>query len=425
MSTTQSALRRHPWWRDRVSKSRGLALCFVALRVAVSWWALLTAVTAVLSPPVALVNAILLYPPLALVIGIRAAIAQHRALSGARAGWAPLALGHRHALSLDLAQEPALRMARGVVESTFGSVEQRLADGTLFVRISSADSRSWWTRALGADLLTITINEDGPGHSAIELAGEPAQRWFYRFLWVDGGRCRARVEALAHAVRGHQRAQREVNEATAHRDALQTRLSQAELLLLRAQIEPHFLFNTLAHLRSSIQSDPNAACAMLDQLVEFLRATSRVATHALTPLSAELSRVETYFKLMATRLGGRFRFTIDCEPDLGSCEVPAASVLILAENAIKHGIERIDTPGAVAVSCRREDDRLVITVHNDGPPLTPGVSSGVGLSNLLARLDLCFGSGADLCIEDGEHTGVQVSMRVPMRVPVRGDEHAR
>ena len=369
----------------------------------------------ILSAPVALVNAMLLYPPLALAIGIWAAIVQHRSLGGAKVGWAPLALGHRHALSFDLAQEPALRMMRGVVESTFGSVEQRLADGILFVRISPAGARSWWSGALGTDMLKITINEEGPDHSVIEIACEPAQRWFYSFLWVDGGRCRSRVEAFAQAVLSQVRARREVHEATAQRDALQTRLSQAELLLLRAQIEPHFLFNTLAHLRSSIQSDPTVACAMLDQLVAFLRATSHVAIHAMTPLSAELSRVESYFKLMATRLGGRLRFKIDCAADLGSVEVPTASVLILAENAIKHGIERIDTQGAVVVSCRRQNDDLVITISNDGPPLAPGVSSGVGLSNLRARLDLCFGSEADLCIEDGEQTGVQVSMRVPLR----------
>ena len=400
---------------------RHVPFMILGIRVGVAWWALLTALTALFSGAGAFVAAMLLYPPVALMIGAAAAVTQWRATRHMTMEVDPLALGHRQVISVDLVPEQSLLISRSAVDASFGKLEQHETEGALTLRVSPHGALTRWPDRLRTDILTVGVQDHGPARTTLELACEPLHRWWYGFFWVDGGRCASRIETLQRAILARLHAQQQSTEAAAQRDALQTRLAQAELLLLRAQIDPHFLFNTLAHLRACIGSDTAAACNMLDSLVEFLRDSSRVAARSSTSLSEELVRVENYLKLIAMRLDDRLHYTIECDPDLGSHLVPTASVLVLAENAIKHGIERIEGPGTVAVSCHRLEDMLVIDVDNDGPSLSPAGDGGMGLSNLRERLRLGFGAGAQLQIEDRETSGVRASLRIPLT----GDVHAR
>ncbi len=183
--------------------------------------------------------------------------------------------------------------------------------------------------------------------------------------------------------------------------------SQARLAMLRAQLEPHMLFNTLANLRTLMGVDPQRAQLMLDQLIEFLRATldSSQTTH--NTLQAEFNTLQNYLSLMQVRLGNRLTFTLDLPSQLALCQVPTLLLQPLVENAIVHGIEPSIDGGSISVQARMLDDdscqnavSVEYSMANDGTLLelkvidtgigmkTDNVQSanGFGLHSLRARL---------------------------------------
>ena len=397
--------------------SATLPYLLLALRIAVAWWALLTAVTALFSGAAAFLAALLLYPGLALLIGASAARLQWQAAKALTPAPDPLAPGHRQTLSLELPAAAALRLARHAIDLSFGRPEVHEAGLSLSARIQPHGRTGRWADRLHADLLTISASDDGPAHSRLTVACQPVHRWWYSLLWVDRGRSAGIAQTLLRSIQARVQAQRSFADTTARRDALQTRLAQAELLLLRAQVEPHFLFNTLAHVRACLADDVAAARSLLDKLVEFLRSSSSLMAQANTPLAAELAQVENYLQLIQLRLGQRLHYRIDCDPALGAVPVPTAGVLILVENAVKHGIERLDRPGSITVQCSRAGGQLRLAVHNDGPALAAAPMAaeqpGMGLANLRERLQLSHGPVARLQIEDAEEGGVLATLYIP------------
>ncbi len=392
----------------------GLSYLTLALRVALAWWVLLVVLTAVVSGPIAMLGALLLFPPLALATGCLAAWSQYRALAPVSAGTNPLAFGQRQSISLALPTIQAMKIARSAIEAAFGQVDQRVTEDSITVRVVESGTKPTGLAALSSDQMTLVVAEDGGGRSTLQIACEPTHVWLYGLFWVEAGRCARQVDALRKSILARVRAQNEVADSLVRQNALQSRLAQAELLLLRAQIEPHFLFNTLAHIRASAGANPLEAQAMLDALIEFLRANSQTASNANITLGDELQRVDCYLKIMQIRLGERLRYSVDCDPSLLPLQVPTACVLILAENAVKHGIERSDVPGMISVNCRALDDVLAIDVDNDGPGLVTRPDSGAGgLSNLRDRLHLTYGDGAQMSIEGRDEGGVCASLRIP------------
>lgn len=390
----------------------------LALRVALAWWLLLVAASALFSPALAGLGALLMFPPLALALGGTAAWLQHRGLGAARAGTSPLAIGQRQTLSLPLPAAEALRIAGAAIRAVFGQEDQRITQDAICTSIVERGHRPTGLAALGRDQLKLLATEDGPGRSVLEIHCEPVHGWWYRCFWVDQGRCARQADALRQALLARVRAQGDAAAALDQQRDLQARLEQAELLLLRAQIEPHFLFNTLAHVRASLASQPATAEALLDGLIDFLRANSQALATPNIRLQDELQRVKAYLGLMQMRLGERLRYRVDCEPALLAQPVPTACVLILAENAVKHGIERSDAPGLITIACRLEMGLLGIVVENDGPGLaTRHEGGGLGLDNLRRRLMLAYGDGAQMKVEDREAGGVRASLHWPLGQP--------
>lgn len=155
--------------------------------------------------------------------------------------------------------------------------------------------------------------------------------------------------------------------------------------LAAAQIQPHFLFNTLASLQHWVDTGDARAAPLLRDFTAYLRATLPMFERELQPLADEIEMVRRYLAIMQARLGARLRFEIDLPPD-AAAELPPGIVLTLVENAIAHGIEPQLRGGEIQVAARREGDRVVVTVRDDGPGLAPGCSDGVGLSNTRRRL---------------------------------------
>ncbi len=172
---------------------------------------------------------------------------------------------------------------------------------------------------------------------------------------------------------------------------LQTRLATA-------QIQPHFLFNTLASLQHWVDTGDARAAPLLRDFTAYLRATLPMFERELQPLDDEMEMVRRYLAIMQARLGPRLRFDIDVPAGLRA-QLPPGVVLTLVENAIAHGIEPQLHGGHVQVDLRREHERLTLRVRDDGSGLRPGGTDGVGLANTRRRLQHAL-PGATLTLSD-------------------------
>ena len=179
----------------------------------------------------------------------------------------------------------------------------------------------------------------------------------------------------------------------------QQQAAEARLTLLQSQLEPHMLFNTLAHLRVLIKLRPDEAQRMLDRLIDYLRATllaSRATEHS---LADEFARLADYLALMHVRMGERLRVALDLPPELAGIAIPPLLLQPLVENAIKHGLEPHVDGGELRVTASRAGDRLVLAVADSGAGLAtrtelPAVGTGFGLSQVRERLAQRYGEGA-------------------------------
>ncbi|MCY4755850.1 sensor histidine kinase [Pelomonas aquatica] len=155
--------------------------------------------------------------------------------------------------------------------------------------------------------------------------------------------------------------------------------------LAAAQIQPHFLFNTLASLQHWVDTRDERAAPLLRDFTAYLRATLPMFERELQPLADEIEMVRRYLAIMQARLGPRLGFAIAVPAD-ATTQLPPGIVLTLVENAIAHGIEPQLRGGRIAIAAHRDGERLVLTVRDDGPGLAPGWAEGVGLANTRRRL---------------------------------------
>ncbi|KFN48621.1 sensor histidine kinase [Arenimonas composti] len=225
----------------------------------------------------------------------------------------------------------------------------------------------------------------------------------------------------AFALRAYFSESRRWQEASRQREllALRRRAEQADqrLGLLQAQVEPHFLFNTLASVRALVRQDPAMAEATLDALVDHLRATipklrdGQAALHS--TLGQQLDICASYLQLMKLRTGGRLSYAVEAEPALRALPFPPLLLITLVENAIKHGIEPQPGPGRVEVRGSVKSGRLVVSVVDDGAGLQPGIGSGVGLANVREQLAARFGDAASLSLRGLAGRGAVAEIAIP------------
>ncbi|HUQ08838.1 MAG TPA: histidine kinase [Steroidobacteraceae bacterium] len=179
--------------------------------------------------------------------------------------------------------------------------------------------------------------------------------------------------------------------------ALQKHLAESQLAQLKAQLQPHFLFNALNTISSLMQVDVERADRLLTQLADLLRATLQAGTRDTTSLREELELLQLYARIMQERFAGRVTLGWHIEPDALEAAVPTMLLQPLLENAYRHGVERSTTPVAVDLSARRQGDRVEVAVRNDG--LLGGASGGgIGLRNCRERLAVLYGSAATLTL---------------------------
>ena len=203
-------------------------------------------------------------------------------------------------------------------------------------------------------------------------------------------------------------------EAERHRASeIERARAVSELALLQAQIEPHFLFNTLAHVLSTVEREPPVAKAMLEHLTHYLRATLRRSRESEHRLGEELELVEALLAIAAMRLGRRLRYRIVVDPILREVLLPPMLLQPLVENAIRHGIEPAVDGGEIHVNGEQLGQELILRVTDDGKGLTGGSPEGVGLSNVRARLASLYGDKGRLSLFSNSAHGVVAELRLP------------
>lgn len=186
----------------------------------------------------------------------------------------------------------------------------------------------------------------------------------------------------------------------AERERLARELSESKLRMLRAQIEPHFLFNTLGAVQQLAAEGAPRAAALTADLIAFLRASFSDMRCEQVSLATEFATIESYLRVMQARMGARLRFELSLPAALAPRAVPSMIVLTLVENAIKHGIEPALRGGEIRVSADAEGDSVRIRVHDSGVGMSAIPGKGAGLDNVRRRLELAYGGGAALALRD-------------------------
>ena len=216
----------------------------------------------------------------------------------------------------------------------------------------------------------------------------------------------------------------ELHRAEAERQRLARQMAEAELKLMQAQVEPHFLYNTLANVHTLIECDPPAASRMLDHLIRYLRAALPRMREPLSTLGREIELAAAYLAILQMRMGERLSFEMAIPDGLRGLPVPPMMLMTLVENAIKHGIETRREGGTVTIGAERADGRLRVTVTDTGQGFPPQGANrqGVGLANIRERLRTLYGQSAQLHLEARQPHGVVASIEIPLEAP---DGHPR
>jgi hypothetical protein len=195
---------------------------------------------------------------------------------------------------------------------------------------------------------------------------------------------------------------------------------QAQLQLLQAQVEPHMLFNTLANLQGLIAIDPQRATHMLDQLIQYLRATLSSSRAEATTLEHEFALIDAYLGLMAVRMGTRLSYRLDLPTALREQAVPPMLLQPLVENAIIHGLEPTIAGGEIVVTATLHAGELELAVRDTGRGLAAdGQTTGtrVGVANTRERLHGLYGERARLELAPAQPQGTLARITLPMELP--------
>jgi sensor histidine kinase YesM len=205
--------------------------------------------------------------------------------------------------------------------------------------------------------------------------------------------------------------------AELRRVELEGELAAARLLLLQAQVEPHFLFNTLANLRRLVRTDRAAARAMLADLRRYLEVALPSLRDERSTLARELSLLQAYLAIHQVRMGTRLRTEFDVPAELGARDLPPMLLLTLVENAIKHGVQPLVEGAVVRVEARADDGWLTLRVSDTGRGMASGSGGGSGLANVRARLRAIYGTTASLRLSVNEPRGVVATIVLPESTP--------
>src|SRR5882672_10085867 len=229
------------------------------------------------------------------------------------------------------------------------------------------------------------------------------------------------ISLIFYVKRREARAVAALHKAEAERHLLSKQAIEAELKLMQAQVEPHFLFNTLASVQYLTETDPHRANLLLGHLIGYLRAAlPQLRAHSST-LEREMSLAEAYLNILKMRIGPRLTFAIDLPEALRNHPFPPNLLISLVENAIKHGVEPSADGGSVKLAAGHETDSVAVTATHTGGGVAPGnrnSSQGVGLTNIRERLAALYGARGRFTLEPAAPRGMRATLSLPFEATV-------
>lgn len=269
----------------------------------------------------------------------------------------------------------------------------------------------WFIARRNQILATVT---PGDGTGSITLICEPEGGAWKDLFRVDDGTNYENAEAISRAITRRVADRRRCEQASAQQTVTEKELTVAKLSLLHAQVEPHFLYNTLASAQLLTRSDAPLADQMLGNLISYLRHSLPRSGDTPSTLGEELERARAYLDILRIRMGARLALQIDVADGLKSHPFPAMMLQTLVENAIKHGLEPKPGGGTVWILARDDGHTLSVTVADDGQGFNAGSSgTGIGLKNVRERLQLIYGADATFSIVANFPSGVAATITVP------------
>jgi LytS/YehU family sensor histidine kinase len=215
---------------------------------------------------------------------------------------------------------------------------------------------------------------------------------------------------------GKRKAELEARSAESHADeeSIERRVVEARMAALQAQVEPHFLFNTLALIGQLIETDPPQAARIHQNLIDYLRATlPQMRAKGSGTLGRQIEMSRAYLAIMQARMRSRLAVSIDVPDEMLSATFPVMMLQILIENAIKHGLEPKIDGGRIDIRASVDGQMLQVDVIDDGVGFNRFAGDGLGLANVRERLNIQYGNRAQLVIEAPLTGGTRASIRVP------------
>jgi Histidine kinase len=304
---------------------------------------------------------------------------------------------HKAVEEARVAIRQAVKDAKESAEEARRDAEEAVRDAERAIEELSADGKSLRTR----------ITRTSLGEQLPPLA----------FLWVVCSMI------LKISYKKQLTAQKQAAQATevAESEQLKRQVVEARMAAMQAQVEPHFLFNTLASIDHLIETDPPRASQMQKNLIALLRAsmpTMREANHgAPRDLSREMAVIRPYLEILKVRMEERLHTRIDVPDGLLSAEFPPMMIQSLVENAIKHGLEPKPEGGELLIKAEIVHGRLNVTVADTGLGFGRAATAGtgVGLANIRERLQLLYGAAASVTVKDNAPSGTAVTIAVPYK----------
>lgn len=278
------------------------------------------------------------------------------------------------------------------------------------------------TNGLGIDRTNHVIAEAevSDGAVSVKLVCEPEGAAWLDYLFPDEGTNLQNAETVTRAISQRIAAFRRGEQAVNTETVVEKELAVAKLSLLHAQVEPHFLYNTLGSAKYLIASEPGKAEAMLDNLIRYLRHSLPRSEDEASTLGEEITRTRAYLDILKIRMEDRLQVQIELPEDLAGVPFPTMMLQTLAENAIKHGLEPKTGGGRIWITARKDldGDSLSVTVADDGIGFGGDTAgTGIGLKNLRERLQLAYGNSARFSIIANFPEGVAASISVPLNGP--------
>jgi two-component sensor histidine kinase len=244
---------------------------------------------------------------------------------------------------------------------------------------------------------------------------EDAQRWTRTSQWYVASFALAFVISLLLGFAWRARMNAYLRDAMiatekARLQEIEKQAVQANLRALQAQIEPHFLFNTLANVTGLIHSQPDKAKQMLEQFIAYLRATLAATRDHETTIAADFETMKTFLSILQIRMGDRLKVRFDLPDDLRNAAIPPMLLQPLVENAIKHGLEPKMDGGEVALIAKRMGNKIAITVADTGLGFQNSASNGIGLKNVRERVKQIYGDAGSVSIEENQPCGTRITI---------------